>query len=288
MGEVAPEPLAVSRLRTFRASDGYTFYLRHYAPTGTPKARLVFIHGIRSHGGWYVRSCHQLAEAGFEVYFLDRRGGGLNTANRGDAPSFRRLLDDVAEFVQNLRAERGYLPIVLCGISWGGKLAAGIPYRKPGLVDGLVLLCPGLVPKVAPPFASRMRIAIARVLRPWKFFPIPLNEPDLFTASIEWQKFIAEEPHGLRQATARFLFGSFSLDIYLKRAAKRVNVPTLLMLGEQDRIISNPETRRYAGRFDTATSIIDYPGAQHTLEFEAESHPWLGDLIGWIERRILG
>ena len=288
MGEVAPEPLAVSRLRTFRASDGYTFYWRHYAPTGTPKARLVFVHGIRSHGGWYARSCQKLAESGFEVFFLDRRGSGLNTAHRGDAPSFRRLLDDVAEFVQNLRTERGYLPIVLCGISWGGKLAAGIPYRKPGLVDGLVLLCPGLVPKVAPPFASRMRIAIARLLRPWKFFPIPLNEPDLFTASVEWQKFIAEEPHGLRQATARFLFGSFSLDIYLKRAAKRVNVPTLLMLGERDRIISNPETRRYAGRFDTATSIIDYPGAHHTLEFEAESHPWLGDLIGWIERRILG
>ena len=288
MGEVTPEPLAVSRLRTFRASDGYTFYVRHDVPTGTPKARLVFVHGIRSHGGWYARSCQKLAEAGFEVYFLDRRGGGLNTAHRGDAPSFRRLLDDVAEFIQNLRAERGYLPIVLCGISWGGKLAAGLPYRRPGLVDGLVLLCPGLVPKVAPPFASRMRIAIARVLRPWKFFPIPLNEPDLFTASLEWQQYIAEEPHGLRQATARFLFSSFSLDIYLKRAAKRVNVPTLLMLGERDRIISNRETRKYAGRFDTATSIVDYPGAHHTLEFEAESHPWLGDLIGWIERRILG
>lgn len=284
MGDAVPEP--VSRLRTFRASDGYTFYVRHYAPAGTPKARLVFVHGIRSHGGWYARSCQKLAEAGFEVSFLDRRGGGLNTAHRGDAPSFHRLLDDVAEFVQSLRAERGYLPIVLCGISWGGKLAAGIPYRKPGLVDGLVLLCPGLVPKVAPPFASRMRIAIARVFRPWKFFPIPLNEPDLFTASIDWQKFIAEEPHGLRQATARFLFSSFSLDIYLKRAAKRVNVPTLLMLGEQDRIISNRETRKYAGRFDTATSIIDYPGAHHTLEFERDEHPWVADLVGWIERRI--
>ena len=282
------EPLAASRLRTFRASDGYAFYVRYYMPTDTPKARLVFVHGIRSHGGWYARSCRKLAAAGFEVYFLDRRGGGLNTAHRGDAPSFRRVLDDVAEFVQNLRTARGYLPIVLCGISWGGKLAAGIPYRKPGLVDGLVLLCPGLVPKVAPPFASRMRIAIARVLRPWKFFPIPLNEPNLFTASTEWQQFIAEEPHGLRQATARFLFSSFSLDIYLKRAAKRVNVPTLLMLGAQDRIISNRETRKYVGRFNTATSIIDYPGAHHTLEFEAESHPWLDDLIGWIERRILG
>src|SRR6185437_16254706 len=104
---------------------------------------------------------------------LDRRGAGLNTAHRGDTPSFRRLLDDVAEFVQQLRADRAWLPVFVCGIPWGGKLAVGLPYRKPNLVDGLVLLCPGLAPKVAPPFARRMRIAIARVSRPWKCFPIP-------------------------------------------------------------------------------------------------------------------
>ena len=125
------------------------------------------------------------------------------------------------------------------------------------------------------------------MFRPWKFFPIPLNEPDLFTSSSELQKYTAEEPYGLRLATARFLFSSFSLDIYLKRAARRSNLPTLLLLGEQDRIISNVETRKFVGRFNTATSIIDYPGAHHTLEFEAESHPWIDDVIGWIQRRIL-
>ena len=71
-------------LHTFCASDGYTFYYRHYPSPVPPKARLVFVHGIRSHGGWYQRSCRRLAEAGFDVYFLDRRGGGLNTAHRGD------------------------------------------------------------------------------------------------------------------------------------------------------------------------------------------------------------
>src|SRR4029079_17106168 len=129
-------------------------------PTGMPRARLVFLHGVRSHGGWYVRSSAEFAEAGFDVFFLDRRGAGLNTAYRGDAPSFRRLIDDVAEFVQTLRTERAWLPVFVCGISWGGKLAVGLPYRKPGLVDGLVLLCPGLAPRVAPPFPRPLCIAL--------------------------------------------------------------------------------------------------------------------------------
>jgi alpha-beta hydrolase superfamily lysophospholipase len=274
------------RLETHHASDGYCFYLRHYLPAGQPRARLVFTHGIRSHGGWYGRSCAAFTRAGFEVFFLDRRGAGLNTARRGEAPNFRRLLDDVAEFVQQLRNERGWLPIFLCGISWGGKLAVGLPYRKPGLIDGIVLLCPGLAPKVAPPLLGRARIALARVLRPDRLFPIPLNEPELFTASGEWQKFIDADPHGLRTATARFLFSSFALDVYLRRAAKRVSVPAFLALAEDDRIIDNRATRKFVARFPGEVTVTEYPHAHHTLEFEPADHPWVADVVKWVEARL--
>ncbi len=100
-----------------------------------------------------------------------------------------------------------------------------------------------------------LRIAIARVFRPWKFFPIPLNEPELFTASEHWQKYIDTDPHGLRFATSRFLFSSFSLDIYLKRAAKRVKVPTFLALAEHDRIIDNTKTSEFVGGFPRPCGI---------------------------------
>ena len=276
----------MGELATFPASDGYHFYFRHYPAAGAPRARLVFVHGIRSHGGWYGRSCRALADAGFDVYFLDRRGAGLNTAHRGDTPNFRRLIDDVAEFVQNLRTDRGWLPVFVCGISWGGKLAVALPYRKPNLVDGLVLLCPGLVPKLTPPLPQRARIAVARVFRPWKFFPVPLNEPELFTAAPESRAFIDAEPHGLRLATSRFLFSSFSLDIYLKRAAKCVTVPTLLALAEHDRIIDNARTAAFVGRFPGPAETVTYPGTHHTLEFERADHPWVGDVVRWVERHV--
>jgi len=278
--------LSTARLQTFRASDGYTFYVHHYPAVGRPRARLVFLHGIRSHAGWYTRSCAAFAAAGFDVYFVDRRGSGLNTAHRGDSPNFRRLLDDVAEFVQSLRTEQSWLPVFLSGISWGGKLAVGLQYRKPGLVNGLVLLCPGLVAKVKPKAALRARIALANRLRPTRLFPIPLNEPELFTGSVEGQKFIDADPYGLRQATARFLFNSFALDIYLRRAAKRVKVPTLLTLTEHDRIIVNDRTRTYVTQFPGETKIIEYAGAHHTLEFEPPDHPWIADVVKWIEERL--
>lgn len=275
-------------LGRFRASDGYEFYYRRWDASGRPRARLVFVHGIRSHAGWYQASCQRLGERGYEVLFLDRRGAGLNTAHRADAPSFRRLLDDLGEFLRDLRRSRPALPIVLVGISWGGKLAVGLPYRRPGLVHGLALLCPGLAPQVTPPFLQRLAIARARLLNPQRLFPIPLNDPDLFTTSPQWQQFIAQDPHGLRQATARFLFASFALDIYLRRAARRVTLPTLLMLAGEDRIIDNARTQAMVERFPSPDrTVITYPGAHHTLEFEGDGHPWFEDLCGWVEQRLV-
>ena len=55
----------------FRASDGYAFYVRIYRPRGETRARIVLLHGIRSHTGWYESTCQTLSEQGYEVHFLD-------------------------------------------------------------------------------------------------------------------------------------------------------------------------------------------------------------------------
>src|SRR5262245_31019531 len=105
-------------LATFPMSDGYACHYRQYAPKGERRGLVVYLHGIQSHGGWYTASCEYLAAAGWEVLFLDRRGSGLNPHDRGDAPSYARLVDDLAEFV-SCRAPRPFL----VAVSWGGKLA---------------------------------------------------------------------------------------------------------------------------------------------------------------------
>lgn len=268
-------------LYAFPASDGYRWHYRRFAPPGEPVGRVVFLHGIQSHGGWYPRSCSRVAAAGYEVFFLDRRGCGRNAEKRGDFPSFRRCLDDVGEFVRTLPTDR---PRLMGAISWGGKLGVGFQYRHPGLVDGLALLCPGFYPQIRPGLFQRLWIGRCALRVPTRLFPIPLNDPALFTASEEWRAFLRQDPYALHEATARMLFQSNSLDIYLRRARKRVKVPTLLMLAEHDRIIDNAKTRRFVGRFRCETRVIEYPGAHHTLEFEPDGHPFVDDLIGWMGR----
>jgi alpha-beta hydrolase superfamily lysophospholipase len=253
-----------------------------------------------------------LSQAGYLVWFLDRRGAGLNTHNRGDTPSYRRLLDDIAEFLQILRrldrpamqatastaspdqgvytprspAERPptALPIFLLAISWGGKLAVALQRRHPGQVDGLVLLCPGFYPRVGPRLRERLRIAWARLVSPRRLFPVPLQDPELFTATLRWQQFIRDDPLSLRRATARFFVASVFLDRALRSAPPQVRVPVLLMLAGKDRIIDNERTRQYVDQFATEDKVIlSYPEAAHTLEFEADPEPMIRDIRDWLD-----
>jgi alpha-beta hydrolase superfamily lysophospholipase len=284
--EVA-ETKATCSIEEHTASDGYRYRYRRYVPTQPMKARVVCVHGIQSHGGWYEQSCESLCKAGYSVCFLDRRGSGLNQEGRGDAPSFRRLLDDLAEFIQAETEPSLGIPTFLLAISWGGKLAVALERRHPGLVDGLALVCPGLFPKVRPSFGERLRIALTRLWSPEEFFPIPLNDPELFTANPRWQRFIQEDPLGLRQATARLLVESARLDAYLRWIPPCIRIPMLVLLAEKDRIIDNIRTRRFIARLASLEKrIIEYPGAHHTLEFEPNPEVYLGDLRRWLQDQV--
>lgn len=269
--------------QVFQASDGYALAYRDYPASHPERARIVAIHGIQSHGGWYEGSCRALARAGCRVLFLDRRGSGANQVRRGDTPGYHRLLDDLAEFIKQARADlSGGVPLFLLAISWGGKLAVALEERHPNLIDGLILITPGFFPRVAPSLIEKLRIVGARLVWPSRRFPIPLNDPELFTSDPGWLTYLRNDERSLHKATARFLVSSVHLDRQLRRASRSIRVPTLLFLAGKDRIIDNDPTRRFVDSFPVADKqIIEYPGRAHTLEFE-DSQKLEHDLVGWV------
>ena len=282
---MADDPASTFALQTFKASDGYELAYRTYPTKAPQRAQLVVIHGIQSHAGWYEGSCRALAQVGCSVNFLDRRGSGANQNQRGDAPGYRRLVDDLAEFITLTRAQNPTtLPLHLVAISWGGKLAVALAERHPGLIDDLVLITPGFFPRVAPSLREKLRIVWARVTEPTRSFPIPLNDHELFTSNPRWLEYLRQDERSLHEATARFLISSVHLDRQMKRAARSVRVPTLLLLAGQDRIIDNIRTRRFVETFPTTDRhVIEYPDRAHTLEFEEPDRLEL-DMIDWVLR----
>lgn len=274
--------------RTVDASDGYPIHLTTWRPVEKPRGVVVVLHGVQSHAGWYDRLGRNLSDSGCVVHFPDRRGSGSNTVDRGHARSARRLYQDVAEHVELARSLNPGLPVVLGGISWGGKLAVMTAARRPELVDGIALMCPGLQPQVGVGAKEGLRIFLAwaasGLAARRRYFPIPLADPALFTGSPEWQDFIARDPLSLRQASASLLAASRIIDFGVRRAPSRIIRPVLLMLAGHDRIVDNDRTRAYFDRMDRSLlTVVDYPDAHHTLEFEPDPDTYARDLLAWMD-----
>lgn len=267
---------------TIDYSDGYQGYARYWQPVGQVRGTVVYLHGIQSHGGWFETSAAATAEAGYHVLLPDRRGSGRNKQDRGHARSAERLVADVVEAVRWAQAMAGTPKVTLVGVSWGGKLALAAAMHYPELVDKAVLVAPGLCPQVDLPGREKLSIAFNALFRPKRLFPIPLNEPELFTDNPARQAFIRDDPLRLRQATARFFAASRMLDIRIRRQAGRREWPFSLavLLAGRERIIDNEATRRLVrGVRCRRRWIIEHTNAAHTLEFEADVSEYLGDLV---------
>jgi acylglycerol lipase len=324
------------RIDYYRASDGRRLAARVWVAVGPPRGRVVFLHGITSHGGWYDRSCRHLAEAGIEVHFLDRRGSGLNLDHRpGDVDRYETWLDDVAIYLdavarseeRGARSERQeaggreqgagsgeigrqgacllaasltthvaspfplppspFRPPVLCGISWGGKLAVAVARHRPHLVKALGLLCPGLYSPHEPSPLGRMLLAVPKPARlQQRRATIPLT-PAMFTNSRGRRDYIACDPLSLREVTLRFARADRRLTHFARESAAFLHMPLMLMLSGRDRIVDNSRTRAFFGRTPTAhKTLVEYPNAAHTLEFEPDPLPYFRDLADWIGRVV--
>ncbi len=266
------------------ASDGYALHTTTWPTEGPPRGRVVVLHGVQSHGGWYHNLGRTLAARGYETTFPDRRGSGKNEVDRGHARSSGRLLDDVAGTLRTLRESGPALPIALAGISWGGKLAVIAAAKQPGLVDALALICPGLHPRVDVGRRERLRIALAFFTNRRKRFPIPLADPALFTDNPQARAFIASDPLSLRSATAALLAASRFIDAGVASARGKVRQPALLMLAGHDRIVDNARTLAYfEGIGSTQPRVIEYPEGHHTMEFDPDPSRYAIDLADWLD-----
>lgn len=289
-------PTIQPMIRQFTASDGCPLHFRHWRAVQV-KGLIVAAHGIQSHSGWYEYSSSRLAAAGYEVYFADRRGSGLNPDRRGHADHGLRLINDLRQLIRLARREHPRTEgqacppaLTLLGLSWGGKTAAAAAAVAPHDVDRLVLLYPGLIPRrQATPWQS-LRLWLSRELElRHRNVEIPLKDPALFTGSREWQDRIASDPLSLHEVTTGLLNAGRDLDQLIRRHRNSLQQPALLLLAGQDQIIDNARTRALAASFGCChLTMIVYPQARHTLEFESNRDRHIDDLIDWLNSRCHG
>ena len=271
----------------FAAGDGVRLhYLRWRSRQSPPSAVVVFLHGIASHAGWFAETAADLNDHGVEVYGLDRRGSGRSGGPRGHLDRYERALDDVEQLVLLAAAEHPRVPLFLAASSWAAKLGVVYAAQRPGPLAGLLLLGPGLLPRVNLSRWRRALVVAGHLVRPTARLPIPLT-PELYTANPPYRDYIRADPLRLLEATTQFYWQTPRLDRRRGRDTARLQLPVLLLQGEADQMMDVPATRRwFDGLGDQHSSYRAYPGAGHTLDFEPDRTRYLDDLLGWLSATV--
>ena len=137
---------------------------------------------------------------------------------------------------------------------------------------------------------QKVRVGLSILAAPRALFDIPLNDPELFTDNPLRQQFIRDDPLKLERVTTSFLMASRRLDRYALAVRKELQgCPLRVFLAGQDRIIDNARTKDFVRRLRwPERSIIEYPDAHHTLEFETQPQPYYSDLVEWLGSEARG
>jgi acylglycerol lipase len=268
-----------------RADDGVELHVSRWSAP-RPWAVVIFLHGIASHGGWFGETATDLQEQGVAVYAPDRRGSGRSGGRRGHLDRYVRALDDVAQMVRMAGTEHPVASVFLAGSSWAAKLAVVYAAARPVPLSGVLLLGPGLLPRVSLSPARRLAVGVGHLVTPTARVAIPLT-PELYTTTPRYLEFIRADRLRLLTATTRFFWETARLDRRRADASADLSLPLLVLQGDDDQMMDVPATQRWFSALGVEDkTYVSYPGAGHTLDFARDRAAYVADMLGWLSARV--
>ena len=258
----------------------------HRWEAASPRWAAVIVHGLGEHAGRYGLLARQLAEWGVSSLAVDGRGFGRSSGQRGYGASFEQRLDDAAWAIHQQRARYPGLPMILFGHSMGGLIATRYVQSErtaPGL---LVLSGAAIDPRASGerPLAVKLGRAASRLL---PGFRIPFSTFDGLATDPAVAEVARRDPlwvRGLALGLGTQLIDEAAL---AWQELHRINLPVLLLHGENDPLVPVAVTRDCAPRLgsnDVTTHI--YPEMLHEVYNERRADLVFDDLHRWLDEHL--
>lgn len=287
-----PTALPVDEVQ-LRSADQTALWTRRVRPAAAARARLAFVHGFGEHGGRYVPTLRWFAARGFDAHVLDLRGHGRSGGRRTFVRRWGEFLDDLEAFLAHVEGQRQgdgpRAPLFLIGHSMGGLVVArALQDRRDRLpaLQGAVLASPFLRVKMPLP---AWKTAAGRLLSrcvPWFRLPADVDVATLSRDPEVGRAYLAD-PLVEKGATARWYTEAMQAQQDAFALAARLDLPLLLMHGEDDGLVDVEGTKRlHAECASRDKELRLWPGARHELFNESNKEDVRAHVLGWLERRL--
>ena len=246
---------------------------------------IIYLHGIESNSGWFSAFASQLAERGFSLYGIDRRGSGLNHEDRGDIKDYNIFLDDIEDAVNFVKSENPGKKIYLMGICWGAFLAVNYALKRHTAPDGIILLSPAIYRKVDLRPIVKIAGWASSIVYPKGYFKIPINDR-MFTDNERYRSFIRSDKMRLRSLTCRFFKEILRMENDFASSANELFLPVLVLLAGHDEIVDNAQVKRWFNVLPIEEKMIEtFTDFHHVMPFEEDVTPLLDAISDWAKER---
>lgn len=271
-------------------ADGLRLTTRAWLPDGDggqePRAVVVLVHGLGEHIGRYDWLAIQLVKAGYAVHGLDLRGHGYSQGQRAQVSRFERFAEDVAQFIEGVRAWHPGAPLVLLGHSMGGVVALRTVQLGLAKVDLLVLSSPALrLVSNAPAWLKRLLKVLAEPFPDLPTVRLDIRHLSRDAAEVEAYRLDPAVDHGVPKArivTQLMLHGERAL-----AELDRLTMPVLLLHGKEDQVTQAGASGELHRSLEArGATILLYDQGPHELFHDPLRDRALADLLAWLDEQL--
>ena len=262
----------------------------HYRDQGNAKGpTLVMVHGFSaSLADW--EPWVKILGGDYRIISLDLPGHGLTRAPAGYIPT----IDSFAEVADAVPTKLGVSRYVVIGNSMGGLTAWNVALRHPEHLDGLVLVdaagwgheaqgdkAPVILRLLQTPVGSALRDLDNRALIAQGLKAAFIDPKLVDKALVDRYSELSRAP-GHRDILIHAAAGGRPTATPQTLAA--IKVPTLIMFGEDDRLIPAADGKRFADAIPGSTLKL-YPGVGH-VPMEQIPEQSAADLKAWLDAKV--
>jgi len=272
----------------FVTADGAVLPVRHWLPDGQaqPRAAIVALHGFNDYSRAFDMPGAFFRTHGVACYAYDQRGFG-QAPGRGLWPGAGVYTEDLVQFTAAVRERHPGIPVYVLGESMGAAVSiVALTGEERPRADGLILSAPAVWARQTMPWYQRALLETSARTVPWLrvtgdglgFLP---------SDNLEVLRGLGRDPQVIKATRIDAIYGLVDLMDEAMARVDRIDLPTLVLIGERDEIIPKEPMQRLLQRLPRrlTTRVATYTDGYHLLlrDLQAEK-PWR-DIVAWIGDR---
>jgi alpha-beta hydrolase superfamily lysophospholipase len=265
--------------------DGYVLPMKTWGSSDGASAIVLAMHGFNDYSNAFDTAANSFADDSITTYAIDQRGFGA-TEQHGVWAGQDVMQSDLVVTVDLLCEKHAGLPFFLLGESMGGAvILSAVQQLQETCVQGVILLAPAVWGWQAMPWWQTVPLRmLAHTLPELTLTGDGLNIRA--SDNDEMLRALARDPLVIKETRIDAIYGLTDLMQAAMVNSRALNMPALILYGENDEIIPSDAFCRMLdilpGRDTSHWRLILYPDGYHMLTRDLQAEVVIQDIKTWI------